>query len=221
MLTRSDHATTRSRACSTPPAARSREWTDRLRARGRRRLPGEGHRLPRRRWRCTAGIGKPCPVCGAPVQRISTPRTRRTTAPRCQTGGRLLADRALSRLLKGLAPQHRRVGSMTEPITALIQAHRRGDPDAVDRLYPLVRSELRRGAAALLRRERDAQSVQATNWSTTHCSGCSAPPQTGGTGLIFLAVRVRGARCADPGGPRPSPAGGQRRAAGGNRTAQG
>ena len=51
---------------------------------------------------------------------------------------------------------------MTEPITALIQAHRRGDPDAVDRLYPLVQSELRRGAAALLRRERDAQSVQAT-----------------------------------------------------------
>lgn len=51
---------------------------------------------------------------------------------------------------------------MTEPITALIQAHRRGDPEAVDRLYPLVQSELRRGAAALLRRERDAQSVQAT-----------------------------------------------------------
>jgi len=51
---------------------------------------------------------------------------------------------------------------MTESFTALIQAHRRGDPEAVDRLYPLVQSELRRGAAALLRRERDAQSVQAT-----------------------------------------------------------
>ena len=47
-------------------------------------------------------------------------------------------------------------------ITALLQAHREGDPGAVDRLYPLVQSELRRGAAALLRRERDAHSVQVT-----------------------------------------------------------
>jgi RNA polymerase sigma factor (TIGR02999 family) len=51
---------------------------------------------------------------------------------------------------------------MTEDITALLQAHGRGDPDAVDRLYPLVQSELRRGAAALLRRERDAHSMQVT-----------------------------------------------------------
>ena len=51
---------------------------------------------------------------------------------------------------------------MTEDITALLQAHGRGDPDAVDRLYPLVQSELRRGAAALLRRERDGHSMQVT-----------------------------------------------------------
>lgn len=51
---------------------------------------------------------------------------------------------------------------MTEDITALLQAHGRGDPDAVDRLYPLVQSELRRSAAALLRRERDGHSMQVT-----------------------------------------------------------
>lgn len=51
---------------------------------------------------------------------------------------------------------------MTGEFTILLQAHRRGDPEAVDRLYPLVQAELRRTAAALLRRERDAQSVQAT-----------------------------------------------------------
>jgi RNA polymerase sigma factor (TIGR02999 family) len=51
---------------------------------------------------------------------------------------------------------------MTEQITALLHAHRQGDPEAVERLYPLVQSELRRGAAALLRRERDAHSIQAT-----------------------------------------------------------
>ena len=51
---------------------------------------------------------------------------------------------------------------MTEDITALLHAHGRGDPDAVDRLYPLVQSELRRSAAALLRREREGHSIQVT-----------------------------------------------------------
>jgi formamidopyrimidine-DNA glycosylase len=44
--------------------------------------------------------GKPCPVCGAPVQRIVHAENETNYCPRCQTGGRLLADRALSRLLK-------------------------------------------------------------------------------------------------------------------------
>ena len=43
--------------------------------------------------------GKPCPVCGAPVQRIVHADNETNYCPRCQTGGRLLADRALSRLL--------------------------------------------------------------------------------------------------------------------------
>jgi formamidopyrimidine-DNA glycosylase len=42
----------------------------------------------------------PCPVCGTPVQRIRYAANETNYCPRCQTGGRLLADRALSRLLK-------------------------------------------------------------------------------------------------------------------------
>ena len=44
--------------------------------------------------------GHPCPVCGSPVQRIVYASNEANYCPRCQTNGRLLADRALSRLLK-------------------------------------------------------------------------------------------------------------------------
>lgn len=43
---------------------------------------------------------EPCPDCGTPVQRIAYAENESNYCPRCQTGGRLLADRALSRLLK-------------------------------------------------------------------------------------------------------------------------
>jgi formamidopyrimidine-DNA glycosylase len=43
---------------------------------------------------------QPCPVCGSPVQRIVYAENECNYCPTCQTGGRLLADRALSRLLK-------------------------------------------------------------------------------------------------------------------------
>ena len=44
--------------------------------------------------------GKPCPRCGAPIQRIVYARNESNYCAACQTGGRLLADRALSRLLR-------------------------------------------------------------------------------------------------------------------------
>ena len=44
--------------------------------------------------------GKPCPVCGSPVQRIVYAANEANYCVTCQTGGRLLADRSLSRLLK-------------------------------------------------------------------------------------------------------------------------
>ncbi|MFP5247809.1 MAG: Fpg/Nei family DNA glycosylase [Thermoanaerobaculia bacterium] len=49
--------------------------------------------------------GQPCPVCGTPVQRIVHADNETNYCARCQTGGKLLADRALSRLLKGDWPK--------------------------------------------------------------------------------------------------------------------
>lgn len=45
-------------------------------------------------------FGKPCPVCGSAVQRIRYKTNETNYCPDCQTGGRLLADRSLSQLLK-------------------------------------------------------------------------------------------------------------------------
>jgi formamidopyrimidine-DNA glycosylase len=45
-------------------------------------------------------FGQPCPVCGSPVQRIVYASRQTNYCPGCQTGGRILADRSLSRLLK-------------------------------------------------------------------------------------------------------------------------
>ena len=51
-------------------------------------------------------FGQPCPACGAPVQRIVHADNETNYCARCQTGGKLLADRALSRLLKASWPKH-------------------------------------------------------------------------------------------------------------------
>ncbi|MCZ6887945.1 MAG: formamidopyrimidine-DNA glycosylase [Gammaproteobacteria bacterium] len=48
---------------------------------------------------------EPCPVCGAPVQRIVHAENESNYCAKCQTGGRLLADRSLSRLLKDTYPK--------------------------------------------------------------------------------------------------------------------
>lgn len=49
--------------------------------------------------------GKPCPVCGTPIQRIQYATNEANYCPQCQTGGKLLADRGLSRLLKSDWPK--------------------------------------------------------------------------------------------------------------------
>ncbi|HJV60082.1 MAG TPA: DNA-formamidopyrimidine glycosylase family protein [Albitalea sp.] len=51
-------------------------------------------------------FGQPCPVCASPVQRIVHADNETNYCARCQTGGKLLADRALSRLLKASWPRH-------------------------------------------------------------------------------------------------------------------
>jgi formamidopyrimidine-DNA glycosylase len=50
-------------------------------------------------------FGQACPVCGAAVQRIVYASNETNYCARCQTGGRLLADRLLSRLLKSSWPR--------------------------------------------------------------------------------------------------------------------
>jgi len=80
------------------------EWTDRLRA--------EAGDWPTKvtafhpQMAVHGRFGQPCPECGAPVQRIVHADNETNYCARCQTGGKLLADRAMSRLLKGSRPRH-------------------------------------------------------------------------------------------------------------------
>jgi formamidopyrimidine-DNA glycosylase len=74
------------------------EWTDRLRAEVRGGWP-ERVTAFRPEMAVHGQYGKPCPVCASPVQRIRYADNETNYCARCQTGGKLLADRGLSRLL--------------------------------------------------------------------------------------------------------------------------
>jgi len=75
------------------------EWTDRLRWEAGDGFPRKVKAL-RKDMAVHGRYGKPCPTCGTEIQRIRYANRETNYCPRCQTGGRLLADRALSRLLK-------------------------------------------------------------------------------------------------------------------------
>ena len=75
------------------------EWTDRLRSEVGDGFP-EKVTAFRQEMAVHGRYRRPCPVCGAPVQRIVYASTESNYCARCQTGGKLLADRALSRLLR-------------------------------------------------------------------------------------------------------------------------
>ena len=74
-------------------------WTERLRAESGGEFP-EKVTAFREGMAVHGRYREPCPVCGAPVQRIRYADNETNYCARCQTGGRLLADRALSRLLR-------------------------------------------------------------------------------------------------------------------------
>jgi formamidopyrimidine-DNA glycosylase len=74
------------------------EWVERLRREAAGGFP-EGVTAFRPDMAVHGRYGRPCPDCGAPVQRIVHAENETNYCARCQTGGRLLADRALSRLL--------------------------------------------------------------------------------------------------------------------------
>jgi formamidopyrimidine-DNA glycosylase len=76
-----------------------RTWTERLRAEAGDGFP-EKVTAFRKEMAVHGKFGEPCPDCGSPVQRIVYAGNEANYCARCQTGGRLLADRALSRLLK-------------------------------------------------------------------------------------------------------------------------
>ena len=82
----------------TATQATLREWIERLSAEARKAFP-EKVTAFRPEMAVHGRYGKPCPACGAPVQRIVHADDETNYCARCQTGGQLLADRALSRLL--------------------------------------------------------------------------------------------------------------------------
>ena len=81
-----------------------REWTERL-------LLEAGDDFPekvtafRPEMAVHGRYGQPCPACGAPVQRIAYAENESNYCARCQTAGKLLADRSLSRLMHGDWPK--------------------------------------------------------------------------------------------------------------------
>ncbi|MGE0744197.1 MAG: Fpg/Nei family DNA glycosylase [Rhodospirillales bacterium] len=81
-----------------------RDWTARLRAAAGVGFP-EKVTAFRRGMAVHGRYKEPCPDCGAPVQRIVHADNETNYCPRCQTEGRLLADRSLSRLLKSDWPK--------------------------------------------------------------------------------------------------------------------
>ena len=80
------------------------EWTERLRREAGADFP-EKVTAFREGMAVHGRFRKPCPVCGAPVQRIVYAENETNYCARCQTGGKILADRALSRLLKASWPR--------------------------------------------------------------------------------------------------------------------
>jgi formamidopyrimidine-DNA glycosylase len=76
-------------------------WIDNLRQQFGDRFPGPGEITAFRPDFAVHGrFGEPCPACATTVQRIRYAENETNYCPRCQTGGRILADRSLSRLLR-------------------------------------------------------------------------------------------------------------------------
>jgi formamidopyrimidine-DNA glycosylase len=80
------------------------EWTDRLREETGNRFPRKVTAF-RKEMAVHGKYGEACPVCGGTVQRIRYVSNETNYCPTCQTDGRLLADRSLSRLLKSDWPK--------------------------------------------------------------------------------------------------------------------
>ena len=76
-----------------------REWCDRLREEWGDRFPTKVSAF-HPSMKAHGRYGEPCPQCGSPIQRIVFGKRESNYCATCQTGGKLLKDRALSRLLR-------------------------------------------------------------------------------------------------------------------------
>ena len=97
------HALTPAQCAALHHAARDTltQWTDALRAQFNGRFPGVGDITAFRPDFAVHGrFSRPCPTCGTPVQRVVYAENEMNYCPTCQTDGRILADRSLSRLLR-------------------------------------------------------------------------------------------------------------------------
>ena len=98
-------------------------WTERL-----RRETGDGFPEQVTAFHPAMAVhgryGKPCPACGSPVQRIVYASNESNYCPTCQTGGKLLADRSMSRLLRSDWPR-----SLEEWEARREEPHTTGNPD--------------------------------------------------------------------------------------------
>jgi formamidopyrimidine-DNA glycosylase len=103
------------------------DWIERLRREAGAGFP-EGVTAFRPEMAVHGRYGRPCPDCGAPVQRIVRADSETNYCARCQTGGRLLADRALSRLLRRDWP--RTLEEMEERRPAVSATREPGPPPA-------------------------------------------------------------------------------------------
>lgn len=101
------------------------EWTERLRAEVGDGFPDEVTAF-RPEMVVHGKYGQPCPRCGAPVQRIKYADNEANYCAPCQTGGKLLADRGLSRLLKADWPKT--LDALEERRAAARAAFTGGDP---------------------------------------------------------------------------------------------
>jgi formamidopyrimidine-DNA glycosylase len=97
------------------------DWVERLRREAGGAFP-EGVTAFREGMAVHGRFGQPCPDCGSPVQRIVHAENETNYCATCQTGGRLLADRALSRLLKADWPR------TLEEMEQHVARRRGGDP---------------------------------------------------------------------------------------------
>ncbi len=102
------------------------EWIERLRAETGDKFP-EKVTAFRPEMVAHGKFRQPCPVCGSPIQRIRYADNETDYCATCQTGGKLLADRGMSRLLKGDWPKS--LDEMEEAIDRASEGAHNGKPE--------------------------------------------------------------------------------------------